>query len=461
MMVQNQKRIISLDELRIYTPKQIDANKAMYEHKYVLYGGARGGGKSFWLRWALLDFLLRMFEEHRLENLRVMLASETYPILKDRQISKIKIEFPKELGVVKNTQDGGFGFYLHDSLGGGVIALRNLDDPSKYQSAEFAAIAVDELTKNTKGDFDILRGSLRWPNLKHTPFIAATNPGGIGHAWVKDLWIDNNYSAYPELAKVSDQFHFIQSLPRDNPHLEKSYWEMLKTEPEQLRKAWLEGDWDAFEGMAFPDFSRSRHVLPHPIELQEDWPRWRAIDWGYASPFCCLWFCKNPDNGRVYVYRELYEHKLTDQEQARLIVQNTPPGEKISITYADPSMWTKKNLEGVVGSSADEYQREGVHVKKGDNHRLNGKRKVHRQLGSMADAFSGLWIFPQCKNLIRELGTLALDKVNVEDVDTDQDDHAYDALRYGLTNIERHGRKRPNDAKVGRDPREFWNSDIF
>ena len=91
--------------------------------------------------------------------------------------------------------------------------LRNLDDPSKYQSAEFAGIAIDELTKNTFETFEILRGSLRWPGISWRPFLAATNPGGIGHLWVKALWVDRSFTGFPQLKDRAKDFAFVQALP--------------------------------------------------------------------------------------------------------------------------------------------------------------------------------------------------------------------------------------------------------
>jgi phage terminase large subunit len=171
--------------------------------------------------------LIYWYREYGLENVVVGLFCETYPDLRDRQINKIKKEFPQALGVIKETKTHGLGFYLSEENGGGVIALRNLDKPDKYQSAEFAMIAVDELTKSTFDTFEILRGSKRWPGLSHTLFVGATNPGGIGHGWVKDLWIDGNFPA--NMRSMKQHFKFIQSLPSDNPHLDEFYWEELNT----------------------------------------------------------------------------------------------------------------------------------------------------------------------------------------------------------------------------------------
>ena len=161
-------------------PKQIQAAQAADEHRYMLYGGARGPGKSRFVRWYLLRELLRLHSVG-INHAMVGLFCEDYPSLIDRQVNKISVEFPAWLGEVKETKLFGFGFYLKEQYGSGVIALRNLDDASKFQSAEFAAEGVDEITKNPVTTFNMLRGSLRWPGVDRPKFIAASNPGGIGH----------------------------------------------------------------------------------------------------------------------------------------------------------------------------------------------------------------------------------------------------------------------------------------
>jgi hypothetical protein len=413
-------------------PKQQEAFEAMFTHRYVLFGGPRGPGKSYWLRWTLLMYDLYLTLEHSLKGVRVGLFCEDYPSLQDRQIVKIKAEFPAWLGEVKSTITEGLGFYIKPRFGGGILSLRNLDDPSKYQSAEFAAIGVDQLEKNPYETFNTLRGSLRWPGVKHNPFGGTANPGGIGHLFVKQLWVDHNPP--PELAVLSKEFKYIQALPKDNPYLPASYWEALETLPEPLRSAWLLGDWSIFAGQALSSWRPEKHVIP-PRELPSHWPRWRSIDWGYAKPWCCLWWAKDPDLNRMYIYREAYEVQLTDSQQARIIKEMTPPTEKISITYADPSMWAKKNVKNLVTSTAQEYQEEGVVLTRADNDRLSGKRKLDRALAPLPDGLPGLQVFNTCYNTVRTLPALPSDPNNPEDVDTRADDHPYDTLRYGLTNV--------------------------
>lgn len=410
-------------------PRQDEAWEAAWSYLYVLYGGSRGPGKSYWLRHSCLGFLLQVYSELDLRNVRVGLFCETYPELQDRQISKMQVEFPTWLGEVKDTQEDGLCFTLRPEYGSGRICLRNLDKPEKYQSAEFALVAVDELTKISEHTWDVLRGSLRWPGVPHRPFIAASNPGGVGHAWVKKLWLDRDFPSH--LRDRASQFKFIRALPKDNPFLDQAYWDELNSLPEPLRKAWVDGDWDVFEGMAFPGWNAQKHVVA-PFEIPQYWPKWSGTDWGFAAPFCTLWLTKNPDSQRVYVYRELYGPGLTDKQQAQAILDASIEAE-LQERYADPSMWARKNLQGLVSSTADEYAAAGVVIVKGDNDRISGKRKVDRMLASLPDGSPGLQVFSTCTNLIRTLPALPYDKVRVEDVDTDAEDHAYDALRMGLT----------------------------
>lgn len=419
-------RLNQSEALWPWEPRQAEATRAADTHRYTLFGGSRGPGKSWWLRRYLLRYLVKAWEIKKLRGVRVMLACEDYPSLQDRHLSKVASEFPTWLGRFNKTTHE---YVLAEELGGGVLCFRNLDKPEKYQSAEFAAIGVDELTKNDKSTFDILRGSLRWPGIENVRFVAATNPGGPGHLWVKDLWVDRIYPE--ELEDQAHEFAFVKALPADNPHLPQSYWEMLNSLPPDLARAWVEGDWDVFEGQVFTEWRRDAHVV-EPFTIPENWLRWRAIDWGHSAPFCCVWMARDPDTGRVVVYREAYQSGLTDPEQAELVRDMTNDDERIELTLADPSMWTARTLERQTKSTADVYRENGVSLTRADNDRLTGLRRVRDGLQLLEDGRPGLMVFETCRNLIRTLPALPYDRVRVEDVDTDAEDHAYDALRYGL-----------------------------
>jgi phage terminase large subunit len=149
--VEKQKKLNFDSDVAKFTDRQMEAVRRLDSGtvKFLLYGGALGGGKSYFLRWILVRLLMTWFQTKGLRRVQVMLACEDYPSLKDRQLSKIGSEFPLWLGKSSSDhKDYGRCFILNDEYGGGVLCFRNLDDSSKYQSAEFAAIAVDELTKN-------------------------------------------------------------------------------------------------------------------------------------------------------------------------------------------------------------------------------------------------------------------------------------------------------------------------
>jgi len=422
------------------TKKQLDALAAIGRSEYVLYGGARGGSKSHLLRWWLLQFLIEMYKRG-FENARVMLACESYPVLQDRQVSKIDTEFPRWLGEVKTTKTEGLGYYVNPEFGGGAIMLRNLDNPSKYMGAEFAAIGVDQIEKIKKDTFDILVGSKRWPGFNKTKFVATANPGGYG--WVKQLWIDRNFP--PEMAGFEDKFEFVQSLPKDNPYLDESYWAGLKMLPERIQKAWIDGDWNVFSGQAFPQFNDNEldadsHICT-PFEIPEHWLKFMGVDWGFTEPFVCLWIAKDPITGRIFIYNELTRRSLADRWQAKTIRDMTMPQEHITMTFADPSMWSGRHQKdnGTITSSADEYANEGVYLQKGDNNRLSGKRKVDRLLEKLPDGKPGLMVFSTCKEFRRTFQYLMLNEPghgDTEDVASKgTEDHHYDALRYAISSL--------------------------
>jgi hypothetical protein len=443
-MLTTERPTLDIDtDLLKFTPKQMIATETADAHKFTLFGGSRGPGKSYWLRWYPIRKLLE-YATMGLRGVRYGLFCEDYPSLKDRQISKISVEFPDWLGTLKESKEHGLAYHLADEYGGGILALRNLDDPSKYQSAEFGGIAVDELTKNRVDTFNILRGSLRWPGIADPGFIAATNPGGIGHAWVKDYFIDKVYP--PELRDSADRFAFVPALPDDNPHLDAAYWHDLETLPPMLAKAWRYGDWGVFAGQAFRDFTLDRHVC-RPDQVPEVGVAagtvFKGTDSGYTAPFCTLWGFREVDTGRVWVYREAYQAGLTDRQQAQMVKDMTPPNEPQGTHFADPSMWAKKNAHNIVTSARDEYAAVGIYLTKGDNDRVNGVRKIHRMLANLPDGRPGLIVSEQCQNLIKQLQTLAVDDKNPEDVDTKQEDHAFDALKYLLSNLKSGSESKP------------------
>ena len=233
---------INFTELSGFFPKQVEALQAAKRFKFTLFGGSVGSGKSRWLRWSMVYFLIDFFDRYGIEGIRAGLFCEDYPSLNDRHLTKIKFEFPDWLGTFNESKKE---FTLAPEYGSGIIAFRNLDDPSKYLSVEFAIQGVDEINRNPKTTFDMLRSRLRWPGIKDTKFLAGCNP--LGEAWVKNMWVKRLFG--PE-EKEQYEYVFVPALPTDNPHLPQEYYKSLESLPEAQRKAYLEGNWDAFdEGM--------------------------------------------------------------------------------------------------------------------------------------------------------------------------------------------------------------------
>lgn len=238
----NDDESISFTELSGFFPKQNEAKLASKRFKYTLFGGSVGSGKSRWLRWMCVYWLMEYYAKYQIKGVRAGLFCEDYVSLNDRHLTKIKFEFPSWLGKFNEAKHE---FTLPNEYGGGIIAFRNLDDPSKYLSVEFAVIAIDEINRNPKTTFDMLRSRHRWPGIKDVKFIAGCNP--LGEAWVKNMWVKRMFS--PD-EKEQYEFVFVPALPTDNPYLPDSYYKTLESLPENQRKAYLEGNWDAFdEGM--------------------------------------------------------------------------------------------------------------------------------------------------------------------------------------------------------------------
>ena len=412
--------------------------------KYLLYGGAAGGGKSYFLRWAAVGLGFYFYERYKVPGVTLGLFCEDYPTLKDRQIAKIKKEMPAEVGRLIETRDEGYIFEGPNGIF--KILLRNLDDPSKYASVEFAAEFIDELTKNKEETFEDLRFRLRYPGIPFPKFVAGTNPGSIGHGWVKKKWIQPDPNN-PDIEQ--GEFLYIPSMATDNKYIDPSYITQLRSLPEAKRKAFLEGSWDIFAGQVFTEWSTNTHVIK-PFSVPREWNFYGAIDLGWNKPMAIGWYAQSPEN-RTYLINELYgnadwfELKFGKQLTLTRLVKvinaiSRKMGINVKYWVGDPSMWNKIIREGeikhgqdVEGESYAEIMiNAGLNMIAGDNHRANGLARYREVLSVAPDGKPFYQIFSTCYDTIRTIPSLvyAQQSTRLEDVDTDSDDHAYDRDRY-------------------------------
>jgi len=383
--------------------------------------GTRGPGKSHAaLAQAGLD------DCQRVEGLKYLFlrkvqksAKESFEDLIRKVFVGISYEYKTSSGVVEFPN--GSRIFL-----GGYYSERDID---KYLGIEYDGAVIEEATQLPEEKINKVYGSVRTskPGWKPRKYLT-TNADGIGLAWFKQQLV------IPWRNKKQQWTRYFEASYHDNPFLDAGYIRYLEGLKGALGKAWRECDWDAFGGMAFPQWREDEHVI-NPFDIPDHWLKWRAVDDGWSAPWCTLWFAKNPENGRIYVYREAYQTHLTAWQQAERIVDMTPDNEAVSFTFADPAMWAPKNVQGIVSSPADDYRDKGVPLTKANNARIHGKRSVDNVLAHGPDGDPMLQIFENCVNLIRTMPLLPRDESNPEDVDTKAEDHAYDTLKYGLTNV--------------------------
>lgn len=419
----------------------------------VLYGGAAGGGKS---KAIVMDALARCL---RFPKSKAYIFRRTYRELEDTVITEAQASYPKEIATYNV---GRHEMVLHN---GSKVCFRHCEsvaDMYAYSGAEIHWLYFDELTSFEREIYEFIKTRLRAKKaLGIVPVVrSSSNPGNIGHGWVKSYFVDAGkyyelitHEIRSEALGESKTFttQYIPALPTDNPHITKDYiYELEKKDP-NLRRALLYGDWDAFEGQAFPDIvndpagykSRIKTHIIEPFEIPASWARVFSFDFGYSKPFSCGWWAISPD-GTAYRYREWYGCepgkpnsglKLTPRQIAEgiisregLEIQDNIPIDRV----ADPSIFDRSRGDSVAQQMEPTERLKGVYFRPGDNTRLAGKAALHERLRFDIAGKPAIYIFSTCKDWVRTVPVLPYDQRKVEDVDSDAEDHAYDDTRYFL-----------------------------
>lgn len=404
--------------------------------KYKLMGGSNGGGKSFAFRAEafrssniiprLKGLVLRRsrpeveknFCQPMLDETRMKMPDGTEKPYANWIPSKNVIWFPNQSRI-----DIG---YCEDKR-----------DVRRYQGLEYDWIGIEELTQWEEEDFRRITTSMRTTKKGVRPFfMGSCNPGDIGHAWVKRLFINRQFMQ----GEIAEDYAMVRANIWDNKVLmeaDPEYLRNLESLPEKLRRARLYGDWDIFEGQYFEEFRRDLHVTKPFIPMVGVRKRIVAVDYGFTKPSCALWMALMND-GRIIVYRELYETKLLFDALALRISALSTEKEQIRLVIADPSVVEKKNEKG--NTFSHEFKARDLVAVAANNKRLEGWNLTRSLLHPRTDEnsgnpYSGILITENCPNLIRTLPEQIHDERDVEDLNTKAEDHAVDALRYGIMEL--------------------------
>ena len=415
-------------------PKQAEFYKS--KTLYTGYGGARGGGKTHALRikaiWGCLEYA----------GIKVLIIRRTYPELLENHIDPIRKMVPAQLGEYNNS------IHLMRFINGSTIKFGHYNGDSselEYQGQEYDWIFMDEATQFTEHQFRILGGCLRGVNKIPKHFYLTCNPGGIGHRWVKRLFIDRDFktnSENPEEDENPKDYSFIFARVEDNTQLMESspaYVQMLSSLPEKLRAAHRYGDWNALSGAYFDEFSEAKHVIEH-FPIPKDWRRYRAFDYGLDMLACC-WVAVD-FYGRCYVYRERFQSELIVSEAAREMLDNTPANERIDITFAPPDMWSTLKDSGK--TMAETFMLNDLAVIKVSNSRVQGHMQIKEMLAPYPDYDAQgnlkpaeqwrpqLLFFDNCKHIIDDLTSIQAVEKNLNDCAKEPHDitHGVDCVRY-------------------------------
>ncbi len=449
----------------------------------ALYGGAAGGGKSDAL-------VIEALRQVHIPHYKALILRKTFPQLAeliDKSLNYYPMAFP---GARYNSSSHTWTF----PSGAKIIfgSMQYTKDRLKYQGQAYDFVAFDELTHFSWEEYSYLFSRCR-PNGPGTRcYIRSTaNPGGVGHGWVKERFITAGEPMVPvwedirwrdptgkEYCEKRSRI-FVPSSVFDNPALlrnDPDYITRLASMPEAERKALLYGDWDTFSGQVFTEWRNDpehymdrvgTHVIS-PFKVPDAWSIWCAMDWGYSKPFSVGWYAVDHER-RLYRIREYYGCtgtpnvgvKLEPSEVARQIkrIEAEDPNLRGKTIHrvGDPAIWGSDGTESIGAL----FERERVFFEKGDHARIDGKMQVHHRMAFDENGWPMLYVFSTCKHFIRTVPNLVYDEKDVEDIDTDGEDHIYDELRYVCMKNPIAPRRRLPEKKQEYDPLDLQEKTTY
>ena len=395
-------------------------------------------------------------------GIKCMIIRKTFPELQENHINPmcelLKCYHPDKKERIASYNDSKKNITFPN---GSRILFRYCDhdkDAERFQGTEVDILFIDEATHQSEEKMKKLTACVRGVNDFPKRIYLTCNPGSVGHAWVKRLFIDKRYEANEN----PEDYMFIQSLVTDNKALMESnpdYIKQLEALPPKLRQAWLEGNWQIFEGQFFEDFRdtpdlelchkagitpeealqqrRFTHVI-EPFEIPRGWNIMRSYDFGYNKPFSLGYWAVDYD-GVLYRIMEMYGCtqtpdegvKWTPDEQFNKIAQleREHPwlkGRHIVDSVADPAIWDNSRGESIAETAA----RYGVYFTPGDNNRIPGWMQVHYRMQFDENGYPRMYVFSNCKAFRRTIPLMMYSETHPEDLDTKLEDHCPDEVRY-------------------------------
>lgn len=346
------------------TPNPKQEQFLLSEKRRVCYGGARGGGKS-WVVRAKATMLAVNYS-----GIKILILRRTYADLWQNHVLELRKVLEPDIATYRDSEKAMI-FPNGSRIRFGYCSAEA--DVLQYQGQEYDIMFLDEATQFTEFMYNNLVASNRGANdFPHRMYLTC-NPGGVGHAWVKRLFIDRDYTA----SENPEDYEFIPAKVYDNKVLvdkDPDYVRMLETLPEDMRRAWLDGDWNVFAGQYFAEWRDDIHVID-PIEIPDWWRRYFAMDYG-LDMLAGYWIAIDGE-GNGYVYREIYESGLIASDAA-MRIKEANGDDKIEQWLAPPDLWNRRNDTG--RSVADIFMEQDIPLVKVDNDRINGWQDVHEWL---------------------------------------------------------------------------------
>ena len=427
------------------------------EKTFTCYGGARGGGKTHVARLKAAGMAIRY------PGIRILMVRAHYPELQQNLIDPMLKWIPNEFYSYNATEHM---MKIHvptdDGVVDSIIKFGHYDGKAaenEYQGVEYDVIFLEEATQLSERAFQFLQSCCRGVNDFPKRIYLTCNPGGVGHKWVKDLFILRRFRVdpnNPDRNQNPDDYLFIPATVDDNPWLLKSsplYIQMLENLPEDLRKAHRYGDWDALSGAYFSNFNEATHTMSR-FKIPNSWNVYRAFDYGLDA-LAVGWFAIDED-GRAWCYRYFQKPGLTTQEAATEIVSRTPMYEHPVTTYAPPDMWNRSKDTGKM--IAEAFISNGVSIIKSDNNRVQGHMILRNMMSPMPltdpyvkslfpkdkcpSTLPGIMFFDDLRytdpvthevnDIVEDIGSIQADEKDMNDCAKDPHDvtHSVDMCRY-------------------------------